>query len=386
MPVNTLEYLRICLLRLLRDPAGLVLTLATAPLFTLFFRIVFHDARQEFTFAVIDNDRGIQTAKGYESCGDSLISFRREAAGANTVSEIGFVEVSTEGEALAMMRRGEADGMISIPPLFSQECRGENGAVWRFTLRKEDPLAAGAALFLDGCNERFNSLVLRNRPQVRLEPIERPDDNPVSPFDAFAPGLIVFAVIMLVFSVSGAVAREIESGGFTRLRMSLLTPVQLIGGLGIVHFVVGFISIAATWMTITLTGFHFDGNTWAVLLLGSLATLSAMAVGIGIASVARSRHTTLLVACMAMFVAVLFSGVIFPVPQVNVLTVRGTAVSLFDLLPTVHLQAGLSGMLLRSARLGDLAYHFYALALSSVILSVAATCCMNHCVFGERNT
>lgn len=382
--MNFICYLRISLIRLFRDPIALILTIATPPFFTLFFWLVYNNSTAEINIAAVNDDSGVEAINESQFCGSRLISVLSEASKLNKSINLNFINVKTREDAEGLMRRGSADGMIYIPSDFSASCLQRSKTSWHYSLQKANPLAKEVASLLCMCNTQFNRILSDKNQSLTVELVGQNDYNTVTPFILFIPGMLTFAVIMLVFSVSGVVSREIESGAFIRLRMSALTPFELIIAMGLVHFFVGIIGVLLTLLTIRLTGFSFNGNILIVIMLCSLSILSTIAIGMCIASVARSRHQTLLAACIVMFLFVLFSGVIFPVPHKEIFLIGNHSVSLFDILPTVHLHSGLMGVLFRNAQLADITYDCYALVFLSVVLFAASGFGIKYFVYTEQ--
>lgn len=376
-------YLRFSFLRLIRDPLSLGLTIFTPPFFTLFFWIVYNNSTTDVSLAVLNEDIGVETAQKRQYYGNQLILLLSDASNINEMVNLQLVSVESEKEARTMIKKGIVHGLISVPAEFSVKCAQKREAVWYFSLQKGILFYDAVKLLLDRCNIQFNSILIGNKLLVDIKSTDLKERTKFSIYDSFVPGLLTFAIIMLVFSVSGAVSREIESGAFIHLRMSSLTPVQMISGLSIVHFCAGIACVFVTLLTIKLTGFSFEGSFYGILILCSLTIISAISIGIIIASLARSRHKTLLASCIIMFLFVLFSGIMFPVPDIEVLRLGQNTVSLFDLLPTIHLHSGLTAMLFRKAEFTDISYEYYALIFLTILLSAAGKYSLKYFVYTD---
>lgn len=383
--MNYLYYLRVCFIRLIRDPLSLILTIFTPPFFAIFFWIIYNDNTTDISLAVVNEDLGVQIAQGEVFYGSELISIISDASKNNESLDIQLTPVEFENEARDMMKKNSIDGFISIPSDFSVKCLQQDKTVWRFSMQKGNLFVDAISLLLHRCNVQFNSILTQKKQSVVLEGIGINKQKSISTFNSFVPGLLTFAVIMLVFSVSGAVSREIESGAFIRLRMSSLTPVQLILGLSSVHFCVGIAGVIVTLLTIKLTGFYFEGCFPGILLLCSLSIISATGIGISIASIARSRHKTLLSSCIVMFLFVLFSGIMFPVPDSEIFMLGEKVISLFDLLPTIHLHSGLNAILFRGTECFDLSYECCMSVFLSILFSVTGGWCMRYFVYTDNH-
>lgn len=191
------------------------------------------------------------------------------------------------------------------------------------------------------------------------------------PFDAYVPGLLVFSVIMLVFSAAMSVAREVEYGAILRLKLTPLSTLELLAGSSTVQLLLGAISVALTMLTAEALGFESHGKSAVILLLALIACLSSIGVGMVVASLSRSTTRAFLIASVAMFLLMLFSGVIFPRPRAEVFEVGGRSIGLFDALPTTHLSVGLEKLLQGAATSSDLSVEVSSLLALSALYFLA---------------
>lgn len=179
-------------------------------------------------------------------------------------------------------------------------------------------------------------------------------------FEASVSGLLVLSVIMIVFSSAMLIAREIESGAMARMRTWPVGAASVLGGNAAVQLALAAISAALTLAAARALGFSPQGSILAVLALAVIASQASIGIGLLVASLTRSQHRAFLVASVTMFVLLLFSGVIFPRPEVTLVIVGGAPIGPFDLLPTTHLHEAMSRVL-AGAALADVAGRVAAL-------------------------
>lgn len=199
-------------------------------------------------------------------------------------------------------------------------------------------------------------------PPIRFEqagPVRRP-------FDAYVPGLIVFAIIMLVFSSSLAVAREVESGTLVRLKLAGVRAWQILLGYTGVQLVLGIVTVWLTLGVAVLLGFRAEGSLAATAVVALLGCASSIGLGVLIASWTRTTQRAFLVSSVVMFALLLFSGVVFPQPRVPVFTWAGRAVELFDALPTTQVTRAFRSILVYGATLGAVRYELVWLGLAAL--------------------
>ena len=176
---------------------------------------------------------------------------------------------------------------------------------------------------------------------------------------------------MLIFSSSMSVVRELEFGTLSRLRLTPVSSVELLLGLSAVQLVIGVMSVVATFAVAWLLGFRSEGSLVLAMAVASLASVASVGIGMFVASFARTQTRSFLISSVAMFLLVLFSGIIFPQPKVILMTLGGRAIDLFDLLPTTHMAGALSKILTLGAGPGEVVYELVFLtgvALSNYFL------------------
>jgi len=164
----------------------------------------------------------------------------------------------------------------------------------------------------------------------------------VRAFDRYVPGLLVLSIIMIIFSSAMVLAREVESGAMLRVRLWPVSTFAVLGGTSVVQLVLAAVGTCLTLGCARLLGFKPEGSFLLILLLATLSSTASIGLGLVIASFAETQGRAFLVASVLMFLLLLFSGVVFPRPNVTWFHVHDVAVGPFDLLPTTHLHEALS--------------------------------------------
>ncbi len=197
-----------------------------------------------------------------------------------------------------------------------------------------------------------------------------PPAGPVRAFDVYVPGMLVFSVIMIVFSSSLGLAREIESGAMRRVRSWPVSAASVLAGGGLVHLALAAIGAALVLASARVLGFQPSVGLPAVLFLSVLGAVSSIGVGVGVAALTDTQGRAFLVASVVMFLLLLFSGVVFPRPVVRLVTIGGVVLGPFDLLPTTHLHAAFA-RLMSGGDLASVKLRILALALLSMVYFAA---------------
>jgi ABC-2 type transport system permease protein len=139
--------------------------------------------------------------------------------------------------------------------------------------------------------------------------IQGPDGGPF--FNTLAPGMVVFALLLLTVGVSGSLSREIEKGTLSRLKLSLMSSFDLLFGILLPWSVIAAIQVVSLFGMSILLGFEWSGgipNLAAALLIGEISGIASVALGLIIATFSKSEGlsgqlSTVVVVPMAMLVS-----------------------------------------------------------------------------------
>jgi hypothetical protein len=179
------------------------------------------------------------------------------------------------------------------------------------------------------------------------------------------PPLLTFAALVLVFSAAMTVAREVESGAVVRLQMTPLRGAELLGGVSVAQGLLGLASTLLGFSVAVGAGMSTRGPLAAAVLAVVLAGWGCIGMGMVVASRARTVHRSFLLASSVMLLMMLFSGVVFPLPELPLVHVGAVTLEPFDVLPTRHAALALERCILEGAGWGELLPRLSAAALSS---------------------
>jgi ABC-type multidrug transport system permease subunit len=357
--------------RQLRNRLDLGLTLLTAPLFVLAYWILFAQETGAYQLWVLDQEaqRGFTSPSPQLAPGRGLVLALREAE-ESPGRPFFQIRVVTDREALERgIREGAADVGLVIPETFSRALQLGQGGGTHVTLvldASRQPSRIAGAL-IRGITETYGHALRQSAPplRVREQPLGLSGER--SGFEMYVPGLVVFTVIMLVFSAAITVARDVETGTLARLRLSPLGTLEMLLGVSAVQLLLGVVAVGLTLLTAFLLGFRSAGSIWSALLISAIAGLASVGIGMVIASLSQGVIRAFLLGSVVMFLLVLFSGVVFPRPQMPLLQVAGRSIGLLDVLPTTHLGVALGKILTLGAGLSEVTYELIWLMAISVL-------------------
>jgi ABC-2 type transport system permease protein len=155
-------------------------------------------------------------------------------------------------------------------------------------------------------------------------------------FELYVPGVLVFAIGLMMFAAATALAQETEAGTINRLVRAPIGAAGLLGGITIVQVLVGLVAGLASLGTAVLLGFRSAGPIWMALPIWVLTSLSVIGLGLLVAAFTRSVAQAFLVANFPFGLFMFLSGTMFPVRGVPLFSFAGHEVNLLDLLPPRH--------------------------------------------------
>ena len=183
----------------------------------------------------------------------------------------------------------------------------------------------------------------------------------------FVPSLVIFAVIMLIFSTAMSIAREAERGTLDRLRMTPMGPAHYLSAVAGFHIFLGIISVGLTFVVAMVVGFDSEGSVAVAYTIAIVCAVACIGIGILVGSLAESVYQAFLMASLCMFLLLLFSGALFPLPDSEWFTIFDRSVGWIDLLPTVHAVEAMGYVLLFGDALLDVRGSVIMMLLLSLL-------------------
>jgi ABC-2 type transport system permease protein len=354
-----------------RDPLTLSLVLIFAPLVVLLYRLFFPTGSTTYTVLILNQDAGVQQSSGQIwNAGDELIGeLKRVTYGdGSPMLVVEPIADRTAGEA-RIKNRG-AQLLLIIEPAFSQALQPgatTDAATVTYVGDLTQPYYAVAAVLVNGAFEQFVKAAL-GQPmpiQVAEEPLGASGAR--TEFENYVPGLLIFAVILLVFSAPMAVAREVEAGTLRRLQITRMRSLDFLGGITLTQMIVGVAALLLALLVALLLGFRSQGPLWAAIAIGAIVSLSVIGVGLIVACFSRTVTQAFLLANFPLAFFMFFSGAMFPVPRLTLFTIGSQSIALFDVLPTSHAVIALQKIFVLGAGLGDVLYELIALTVLSAL-------------------
>jgi ABC-2 type transport system permease protein len=351
-----------------RDRLSLALTLAFAPLFVGLYALLFPGGSSSYGILVLNRDEGVRISR------DSTVYHSQKAVRAlervsysngNPLLRVRGAKDSIQ--ATALLRNREAVAFVSFPDSFSRSIAAGTSPFVTFGGDLTNPYYTPGAMMAVSALDGFAVEFTGHTPPVRYRESPLGGSGARSEFEIYVPGLMIFAVIMLVFTSSMTLTREVESRTLVRLQLTGVRAFDLLGGVSLSLVLVGLISTALTFAAAIGLGFRSQGPVWITAVAAGLTAFSIIGVGLLTACFAKTVTQAFLLANFPLGFFMFFSGAVFPMPPLVLFRAFGHAFNLYEILPPSHAVTVLNKVFTLGAGLGGVLYELTALSVLSAL-------------------
>ncbi|MGZ7118528.1 MAG: ABC transporter permease, partial [Methanobacterium sp.] len=391
---------------LLRDRRGLFFIL----LFPLFFMLIFGFAyggmgqnNQPHNIAIVNLDQGVTLPTGENmNFGDNLTKVLGDVKYENSDTHIFNITQTSDAEANNLTKQRTVDLEFIIPAGFSQSIldmeksialsksatglttsAGNNSNTNASTLiirgdtsymgfgTSESILTGVLVQYQNGFIGAIGGIQPQDFIQSTVEGI--PGTQAFTSFDYLAPGMIVFAILMLATSVATILTREVESGTLKRLKISKMTSFDFLFGGLIPWSLVAAAQVLILFAVAITIGFHWQGSINSIILavlIGIIGGIASISLGMIIAAFAKSPPQAGQLGTLIAVPLTFLVGAFFPLPQITIGTFMGQQVQIYDLLPWHQVLVALRDVLTFGYSLDSITYQVGTAIILSAILFV----------------
>jgi len=314
----------------LRDVRGLALAVLLPAAFMVIFGAAFGGGLPTIKVLYADDDGGVGGQ-----------TFKEVIAGYTYADGKPMVELvpTPSAELEERVQNGGGAAYIRVPAGFTRRVQsGEvtDGSALIIGGDAADGNMRSAVMFAnDGVEDTITSLTGRESPG-RVHTRWIGEESTKTEFDWAAPGLMVFAIMLLVAQTAMVVVAEIQRGTLQRLRLTAMTAMDLFVGITGSQMVIATGQIVFMFGVALALGYHYEGSLWFGVVLCIALSLCAVGCGLITACFARTPMEAANFGAGVLMPMVFLSGAMFPVPPVPLFEVGGHAISLWHLLPPTH--------------------------------------------------
>ncbi len=358
-----------------RDLWVLGLSLAFAPLFVfLYYLMTGGTGSTSYSVLVINHDQAAARADGSTlAAGEAIIQGLRGMSYKNGNPLLKVTLTEDQVRAESQIRDRQASVLLILPPDLSTRLAdfqaGDQSAATQVTVMGDltNPTYTIAAVMVMTVADTYVSETTQAPRPVTLNEVALGASSSRSEFENYIPGLLVMAVVLMVFQAAMMPARDIEAGTLRRLRLTPITSLEYLGGLSIWMTFVAILSILITFATAVGLGFRSQGPLGLAILIDIVAALSIIAIGLIVACLSKTVSQAFVIANFPLGFLMFLTGAAFPLPRPTLLTLFGHPVSYADFLPPTHAVIALNKIFTLGAGLQDVIFEITALVLLTIL-------------------
>ncbi|WP_042198378.1 ABC transporter permease [Paenibacillus camerounensis] len=354
----------------IRDWKMLAMVLLFSPFFLLLMSFFYGGEAVTYKLGVLNLDAGRASAQLISS----LEQMEGQAGGSPVFNIRGF---PNRDELQAKVKQKEIDIGLVIPEDYSaalaSAAKGDNISAAQVSFygsmgNVRYPVAAVWAA--EQVNRQGMSAAEITLPAVIQETfVEK--KQPLNEFESYVPGLISLAVLMVLFTASASIVKENDNKTLLRLKLSRLGAFNFLGGICITQAAVASGAVVLSYWTALGLGYEPEGHFGVILAVGVLSSIAMVAVSLIVASFLNTVFDVLTVGCFPFFILMFFSGSMFPLPELNLITVHGRAFSITDLLPLTHTASAFNQILNDGAGLAEVGWGLIMITLLTMVYFAA---------------
>ena len=390
---------------LIRDRRGLFMILLFPMFFMIIFGIVYGNMGQTnetYNLAVVNLDEGAKMPLTNEEVnfGDNLTEIFRDSEYEDSDVKLFNVINTSESSANKLIQLKEADAMIVIPKNFSQTIvdKMEDSVATQITGTTSSNNNDTLKLIISGDSSSMgfgvsqvvliktigkyqDNLVANIQSQTSgssVEPLKLFEGDvesvsgteSFSQFDFLAPGMMLFAILLLATTVAASLTKEVEKGTLARLRISKMRSFDMLFGALIPWSIVAAIQVLILLTVALIMGFNWQGGLNSIVLamfIGVIGGIGSIALGMIIASFAKNDTQAFNLGIMVVVPTSFVVGAFFQLPQVVMGEIIGRSFQIYDILPWTHILNALKSVLIYGNGLSAITYD---LAWSAVLTAI----------------
>lgn len=358
-----------------RDLWVIGLSLAFAPLFVMiYWMMTGASGTTSYGVLVINQDVPAMQADGTTlSAGVDVMDGLKGLTYENGGSLLRVIEATDRADAETRLRNREAAALVIIPEDFSESLSafrsGDTSANTDLTFIGDltNPTYTVAAVMAMTVADAYTQEITSAARPVELVEIPLGSSAARTEFENYVPGLLVLAVVLMVFQAAMTPARDIETGAMKRLRLTRLTAFEYLGGTTLWLASVSVGSVLLTFITAVGFGFRSQGPLWLAFVVATITSLSIIGIGLIVACFSKTVSQAFVIANFPLGFLMFLTGAAFPLPRFNLFTVAGRGIAIADFLPPTHAVVALNKIFTLGAGFGDVLYELSALVILTAL-------------------
>jgi len=190
---------------------------------------------------------------------------------------------------------------------------------------------------------------------------------PETDFDAYAPGMMILAVLFLIPNTAMILGREVRWGTLGRLRLTRLSTAEMLGGVTASQMMIAVPQVLLMLGGALLFGFHPQGSMLLALVISLGLGFSSIGFGLLVASFSRNDSEAVNIGAVFTMVQVFMCGAFFAMPTLPLFNLMDHQFGVFDFLPATQAMQAMQMVLARGAGWDQVRFRFILMLVLSLI-------------------
>lgn len=356
----------------IRDYWILLIVVFLAPFFIFVYYLMLESEKPHYDIILVNRDKGIALNSIYLNLGDSLVSYMVSESQQQKEKILKFYQEHDRDQAINRLKNEECNMALVIPENFTSSMFLENlpatsPSTFELIGNITDMNYIIGAVFTE---ELFNDFLVNMtgfKMPVQFKETQLGYSGQRSVFELYVPGMLILAIIMMMFSASAAIVREPEIQTLKRLKLSNLSALGFLSGISVVQIIVAAVSLLLALITAVELGYEIiPGTLWYIILIAFLTSLSIIAFSLLFAAFCRSIKDVAIIATVPMLIFMFFTGAAMPIKGGILFSIGNFDLTLTGILSPTHAINALNKVLL----LGQSPVHTIPDISALVILTV----------------
>lgn len=352
----------------IRDRKVLVMVLVFSPFFVLLMNLFYGREPTTYNIAILNLDGGKSSI--------NLVEMLENTKGQDGSGLFKLSNISTEDELKAKVKEKVIDIGIVIPAGYTERLSGidaqdieDTVAVRFYGSMGNMRYTVAAVMAADVVYKQGMEVAKITLPSSITETfLEK--KQALNEFEGYVPGLISLAVLMILFTASASIVKENDKKTLIRLKLSGLGAFNFLAGVCIVQAVIAAAAIVLSYWSALGLGYRPAGGFGAVLVVGIISSFSMVALSLVVASFLNTVFDVLTIGCFPFFILMFFSGSMFPLPKMNLVTIGGHPFGVTDILPLTHTASAFDKILNYDSGIKGVTFEIIMIALLTAIYFV----------------
>ncbi len=356
-----------------RDYWILILTLVFAPFFVFMYYLMSETESLSYNIVFVNQDKTVLLSGSTVNLGDSLINYLQICSETEEDVLLEFSRADNRDAALEQLMAGNADVLVVLPGdltlrLLNPEYPGKEKTMLELVGDITDMNYIIGAIWTE---ELVNHFILESAGisiPIGWKETSLGYSGKRSGFELYVPGLMIFSIIMMMFTASASIVREPEAGTLERLKISRLNALEYLTGISLIQVIVGIVSLLLTLSVAIVLGYNIiPGTFWFIMLIGFLTSLSMISFSLIVAAMCRSVKDVAIIGTFPLMILMFFSGAFFPLGGGRLFTIGEFTLHMNDFLSPTWAVDALNKVLIKGLGIMDTLPDMLAILALAVI-------------------